>query len=160
MIRRPVDPARDFAQLFEMQRQSFSINFPGSQVRSFSFRASLRASARHGDVYAYELEGELVGWLWLDRANERVGHIRHIQVAEPHWGKGLGRQILLDAIRIFKAEKRTEVTLNVTKSNKRAMALYSHVGFRATQDHGERQFMQLSLGRFGFGYSSQRDSSR
>lgn len=149
MIRRPVDPVRDFAQLLEMQRQSFRINFPGSQVRSFYFRASLRESARRGDVYAYDLEGELVGWLWLDRSAERVGHIRHIQVAEAHWGKGLGRQILQDAIRMFASEGRAEVTLNVTKANKRAMALYESTGFTIARDHGDRQFMNLSLGRFG-----------
>jgi len=146
MHRRLVELERDYDQLLAMQRQSFPINFPGRAFRPLSFDTALRSSVEYGEVYAYEVEGQLVGWLWLDWSDFGVGHIRHIQVARAHWGQGYGRAIMEDAIRIVAEAGREAVTLNVTKSNKRAMALYTSLGFAVMEDYGDRQYMRLDIG--------------
>jgi ribosomal protein S18 acetylase RimI-like enzyme len=147
MERRAADYRRDAERLLAMQRVSWEINFPGRAFRESSFRVSLRAGIDHGDVSVYEDGGEVVGWLWLDRYEAGIVHIRHIQVARERWGEGIGRQIMGDAIAIAVEEGRRAVTLNVTKSNQRAVSLYVYLGFRITADDGERQRMKLDLPR-------------
>lgn len=145
MERRAADYRRDTERLLAMQRLSWEINFPGRAFRESSFRMSLRAGIDHGDVFVYEEAGEVVGWLWLDRYDAGIIHIRHIQVARDHWGVGIGRRIMEDAIATATSEGRRAVTLNVTKSNRRAVSLYEHLGFRVISDEGERQRMKLDL---------------
>jgi len=147
MERRAADYRRDAEGLLAMQRVSWEINFPGRAFREPSFRVSLRAGIDHGDVAIYEDGDEVVGWLWLDRYEAGIVHIRHIQVTRGRWGQGLGRQIMGDAIAIVMKEGRRAVTLNVTKSNQRAVNLYAHLGFRVIADDGERQRMKLDLPR-------------
>ena len=148
MERRTANYQQDADRLLAMQRVSWGINFPGRALHESSFCLSLRAGIDHGDVYVYEDAGEMVGWLWLDRYEAHVVHIRHIQVTQERWGEGIARKIMEDAIAIATAEGRWAVTLNVTKSNERAMNLYAHLGFRVIADEGERQRMQLDLPRF------------
>jgi ribosomal protein S18 acetylase RimI-like enzyme len=147
MDRRLVDVDRDHEQLLAMQRRSWEINFPGELFYEAAFLGSLRSSARRGQVYVYEMEGNLVGWLWLDLApSQYQAHIRHIQVEEEYWGQGLGRAILEDAIALCAQRRCEEITLNVTKANQRAMALYASLGFVLDEDDGARQRMRLAIG--------------
>ncbi len=145
MERRAADYRRDAERLLAMQRVSWEINFAGRGFRESAFRMSLAAGIDHGDVFIYEDVGEVVGWLWLDRYEAGIVHIRHVQVAREHWGEGIGRQIMNDAIATARNEGRRAVTLNVTKSNRRAVSLYEHLGFRVISDDGERQRMKLDL---------------
>ena len=64
---------------------------------------------------------------------------------QAHWGQGLGRAIMEDAIALCALQGYGAITLNVTKSNARAMALYAHLGFVLEEDNQERQFMRLEL---------------
>jgi ribosomal protein S18 acetylase RimI-like enzyme len=149
--RRPLDPDSDYTGMVEAQRKSWDINFPDDYFSESIFRASVRSAARRGEVFVYELEGgdgsvALIGWLWLDLARPRAAvHIRHIQVAEEHWGQGFGRQIMEDAMDIAVARGARVLTLNVTKSNARAMNLYESLGFEVKEDCGPRQKMRLAL---------------
>jgi len=72
-------------------------------------------------------------------------HIRHLQVAEPYWGRGYGRYLVQEAFRMAREKGRTEITLNVTKSNERAMRLYAGCGFVTKQDLGDRLHMRRDL---------------
>ncbi|MBN1400912.1 MAG: GNAT family N-acetyltransferase [Anaerolineae bacterium] len=148
MDRRLVDVDRDYEQLLAMQRRSWEINFPGELFYEAAFMGSLRSSARRGQVYVYEMEGSLVGWLWLDLSpSHDHAHIRHIQVEEAYWGQGIGKAIVEDAIAICAQRRREEITLNVTKANERAMALYAGLGFVLDEDDGARQRMRLTIGQ-------------
>ena len=132
--------------MVEAQRQSWEINFPDDYFSESIFGASVRSAARRGEVFVYELKGEVIGWLWLDLGRPRAAvHIRHIQVAQKHWGKGFGRQIMEDAMTIAVKRGARALTLNVTKSNARAMNLYEGLGFEVEEDSGSRQKMRLWL---------------
>ena len=143
--RRPVDLDSDYPLLLAMQRLSWRINFPGTLFQEAAFLASLHAGHRRDLIYVYEMEGEIVGWLWLDSTSRNRVHIRHIQVRQSRWGQGLGRYLMEDAIRLCRRLGCRTLTLNVTKANERAMALYEHLGFDITEDYGERQRMRLDL---------------
>ena len=147
MKQRLLDINRDCDILVAMQRESWRINFPDEMFNEAVFLASLRSGAKRDEIYVYELEGELVGWLWLEKRLLRVAHVRHIQVERSHWAKGIGRQIMEDAISMSTAAGQLKLTLNVTKSNARALALYTRLGFVVTKDRGDRQCMELCLDR-------------
>ena len=144
MERRALDLDRDYDRLLEMHRLSWEVNFPGRAFSELEFISSLRTAPKDS-VFVYELDSELVGWLWLEARYPGECHVRHIQVTQDHWGQGLGRQIMEDAIRVCQAKGVDAITLNVTKSNKRAVNLYTHLGFVVTKDRGERQGMRLAL---------------
>jgi ribosomal protein S18 acetylase RimI-like enzyme len=144
MKRRALDLNRDYGRLVEMHRLSWQVNFPGQLFSEIAFHSSLQAAPRE-NVFVYELDSELVGWLWLDTRRPGECHVRHIQVAQAHWGRGLGRQIMEDAIRTCRERGCGAITLNVTKSNERAVNLYTHLGFVVTEDRGARQGMRLAL---------------
>lgn len=146
MKRRLLDYDNDIDLLAAMQQRSFEINFPDESFSERIFRDNLRRLRAAEVIYIYENEGEILGWLWLDFGQQpRCAHVRHIQVAERHWGEGIGRAIMEDAVAMARERQCRQVTLNVTKSNARAMALYEGLGFEVRYDLGERQFMVLRL---------------
>jgi ribosomal protein S18 acetylase RimI-like enzyme len=145
MKRRAIDLGRDYGKLLAMYRRSWEINFAGSQFREPAFKSWIGSGALQDEIYVYELDGELVGWLWLDVTLRRSAHIVHIQVEEDCWGQGLGRAIMEDAIALAVGAGRDVLTLAVTKSNARAMTLYRDLGFVVTEDDIERQRMKLDL---------------
>lgn len=146
MERRVVDLRRDYPALLAMQRHSWVINFPGEPFVESAFRHALERSAPGRNVFVYEQDGDLVGWLWLDwRVGRERAHIRHLQIAEPYWGQGHGRHLVEDALAMARARQRREITLNVTKSNTRAMQLYANCGFVVKRDMGDRLYMGREL---------------
>jgi ribosomal protein S18 acetylase RimI-like enzyme len=145
MRRRPFDLMRDYDKVLAIHRASWQINFPDSPFSEPAFRSVLAKGQRRGGLYVYEQGGELLGWLWLDFGVTREAHVRQIQVDEAHWGEGLGHRIMEDAIALCVARRYRTMTLAVTKSNARAVALYTNLGFRVTEDQKDRQRMQLDL---------------
>jgi len=146
MERRMLDFERDYETLLNMQRLSWEINFPTLEFNKESFRRSLRGATHREEVYVYEIEDELVGWLWLDlRTPDLGGHVRHIQVRKSHWGQGIGRAIMGDAISLCIERGCPHITLNVTKSNTRAVSLYRDLGFETVNDRGDRMRMKMEL---------------
>jgi len=138
--------AQDHPVLLAMQRFSWDINFGGCDFDEIVFGRALRTSIENGQVWLYECRGRIVGWLWLDTTSPATGgHVRQLQVAQPYWGQGIGAHILGDAIALCRAQKCRAVTLNVTKSNQRAMSLYQRMGFSLRRDNGDRQYMELLL---------------
>jgi len=136
----------DYAALLALQRQSWEINFASYPFNERTFRLSLEAGCRHREIAVYDAQDGLVGFLWLDtRTSAGPAHIRHIQVAKLWWGRGIGRRLVADAVAECRRQGRDALTLNVTKSNERAMRMYEHLGFLAIEDYGNRQRMRLSL---------------
>lgn len=59
------------------------------------------------------------------------GAIQNVGVTPEHRGRGLGRLLLLHALRGFKSAGVQRAVLEVTSSNANATALYRQLGFRA-----------------------------
>jgi ribosomal protein S18 acetylase RimI-like enzyme len=145
MWRRELDFMRDYDQVAAMYRLSWDINFPQQELHDDAFRQWLRAGARAHEIWVYERGDDLVGWLWLDWSMPHNAHVVHVQVSEEHWGEGLGQAIMQDALALCRARGRQVLTLNATKANTRAVALYQRLGFVVTEDEGTRQKMSLEL---------------
>ena len=146
MERRLLDFERDSAKLLAMHRVTWEINFPGQDMSALAFLQSLRSGARRREVYVYELDGQVVAELWLELIQPQLGaHIRQLQVDQDYWGQGIGKCLTQDAIALARGAGAPHLTLNVTKSNLRAMRLYEGLGFTVDEDLGERQRMKLVL---------------
>jgi ribosomal protein S18 acetylase RimI-like enzyme len=78
---------------------------------------------------------ELVGMIGVGREHERKlihkGFVRSMYVAPSHRGKGLGRQLLQEAMSFASSMNGLrQITLSVTADNEAAVALYESAGFR------------------------------
>jgi len=79
--------------------------------------------------YLGMLNEEAIGCLRLDEIEDEVG-IYGFVVRPEHRGRGYGRQILEETIRIIRAEGGKEITLEVETDNVNAIGLYRSCGFQ------------------------------
>jgi len=147
MRRRLADLERDYEALLIMHRLSWRINFPGRRFEEWLFRAPVEHGIARHEMYVYDEGDTVIAWLWLAFPRRAVGHVRHVQVAAERWGQGIGRKVMHDAICLCRERGCRTLTLVVTKSNTRAVALYESLGFVMTRDEGQRQRMALDLNR-------------
>jgi len=79
------------------------------------------------------MHGEkIVGLLMLDSRQQDepgVGHISFLYLIEPYRHMGLGLQLIGQAVQCYRKKGRSVLRLNVAKSNKAAIALYTKAGF-------------------------------
>jgi ribosomal protein S18 acetylase RimI-like enzyme len=145
MRRRYLQLDRDYAQLLDMQRVSYALNFPGQELQVQWFRTALMTAESNKRIWVYEQDGTIVAWLWLDRDEPGILHITHIQVREDCWGKGIGRNLMQEAKKIALHDGRIAITLNVTKTNVRATKLYAALGYATVTEQEDRRLMRLEL---------------
>ena len=68
----------------------------------------------------------------IARSNN-IGAVQNVGVVPEHRGAGLGRALLLKALRGFQQARMRRVYLEVTAENRPAVDLYKSVGFRLTR---------------------------
>ena len=76
--------------------------------------------------------GKPVGLVMLKILVESVGYVYYIAVAKASRKKGIGKLLLEDALRHFKASKVKEVFASVEKDNEPSEALFASEGFTRT----------------------------
>lgn len=64
------------------------------------------------------------------RLSDEVGAVQNIAVLPDYRGRGIGRALLLQALREFRKYKVRRVTLEVTADNIPAIKLYTRIGFK------------------------------
>lgn len=88
---------------------------------------------RSGDkLIVAELEGEPVGHVGVDPETGRCRHVAElgIFVRREHWGKGVGSELMKEAIKLAKQLGCRKIVLNTTEGNERAIRLYKKFGFK------------------------------
>jgi ribosomal-protein-alanine N-acetyltransferase len=104
-----------------------SFNLPWSE-RSYRFELAENPASRG---WVAETNGNLVGmlvlWFIIDEA-----HIATIAVHPDYRRKGIGEQILLEALRSVRNEGATRAFLEVRSGNVAAQAMYIKYGFAVT----------------------------
>jgi len=83
-------------------------------------------------VRAAMSSGKPIGLVMLKTLEGRVGYVYYIAVAKAHRKKGIAKQLLEDALRLFKASKVEEVFASVEEDNKPSEALFGSEGFTRT----------------------------
>jgi ribosomal protein S18 acetylase RimI-like enzyme len=85
-----------------------------------------------GLVRAAMLSGKPVGLVMLKTLDGNVGYVYYIAVARASRNKGVGKLLLDDALRLFKASNVKEVFASVEKDNEPSEALFAAEGFTKT----------------------------
>ncbi|MBI3966794.1 MAG: GNAT family N-acetyltransferase, partial [Chloroflexi bacterium] len=75
--------------------------------------------------------GRIVGYAGYT-LHEREGHLDRLAVASPYQGRGFGRALLSDTLRLLGAASARRVALTTQVDNTSAQALYEQYGFRRT----------------------------
>jgi ribosomal protein S18 acetylase RimI-like enzyme len=81
-------------------------------------------------VRAAMSSGKPVGLVMLKMLLESVGYVYYIAVAEASRKKGIGKLLLEDALRHFKAARVAEVFASVEEDNQPSEALFASEGFK------------------------------
>ena len=83
-------------------------------------------------VRAAMSSGKPIGLVMLKTLEGSVGYVYYIAVAKAHRKKGIAKQLLADALRLFKVSKMEEVLASVEEDNKPSEALFGSEGFTRT----------------------------
>jgi ribosomal protein S18 acetylase RimI-like enzyme len=83
-------------------------------------------------VRAAVSSGKPVGLVMLKTLEGNVGYVYYIAVAKTSRKKGIGKLLLDDALRIFKASGVKEIFASVEKDNEPSEALFAAEGFTRT----------------------------
>ncbi len=83
-------------------------------------------------VRAAMTSGKPVGLVMLKMLVESVGYVYYIAVAKASRKRGIGKRLLEDALRRFKASGMKEVFASVEEDNEPSEALFSSEGFTRT----------------------------
>lgn len=89
-----------------------------------------------GDCFIAESEGEIIGVYVLLRTRPKTVEIVNVAVAEDHQGKGIGKLLVSDAIRVAKTQGYKTIEIGTGNSSIGQLALYQKCGFRIVSvDH-------------------------
>ena len=121
---RPYAPA-DFASVHRLWKRSGLLLNPSDR------RSELERSRRRDpDLFLVaERGGRLVGVV-LGRFDGRRGWVNHLAVADTSRGHGLGRRLMAELERRFRAKGCPKINLQVEPTNERACSFYEHLGYR------------------------------
>jgi ribosomal protein S18 acetylase RimI-like enzyme len=89
------------------------------------------ALSKNNSFMLAELEGQLVGYEWCEIHLPRA-HLNRLAVHPDYQGRGIGAQLLQQAITDALASGATKITLNTQENNHRSRALYQRFGFVVT----------------------------
>ncbi len=147
--------ARDWILTFEWQNSDFPPSVPAlARIRTahrndlpvllsldaVAFDHLWRKSAAHfGEALAYansfsvaEVDGQIVGYEWCDIHQQRA-HLTRLAVHPAYQGRGIGGQLLQQAVVDVLSQGVTSITLNTQETNHRSRALYNRFGFVDTR---------------------------
>ncbi len=83
-------------------------------------------------VGAAMASGKPVGLIMLKTLDRTIGYVYYIAVAKAHRKQGIGKLLLEDALRHFKASNMREVFASVEEDNEPSEALFTSEGFTRT----------------------------
>jgi len=115
------------AEDFEALASILTTDFGDAEEAKFYVNQFLQRPGQR--FYLGMLNEEAIGCLRLDEMEDEVG-IYGFVVRPEHRGRGYGRQILEETIRIIRAEGGKEITLEVETDNINAIGLYRSCGFQ------------------------------
>jgi ribosomal protein S18 acetylase RimI-like enzyme len=122
---------RDAATLTRLLAASFGS--PEEAEREQVSRGLAESKRRY---FLAVVDGNPVGLLFAGEWEEGSAGISAFGVLPAYRGRGIGRQMLLDAVDTLLDEGWKHVLIEVVTDNERALALYRSCGFRVTTAYG------------------------
>lgn len=83
-----------------------------------------------GDCYVAEMDQQTVGVYVVLKTRPETLELVNVAVCESHQGKGIGKQLVWDAIRIAKEKGMKTIEVGTGNSGMGQLALYQKCGFR------------------------------
>jgi ribosomal protein S18 acetylase RimI-like enzyme len=99
------------------------------RLDALAFDEARRATPRSRVRVAADDDRRVVGYAITGRSGEH-GYLQRLAVDPDHQGRGLGRLLVLDALRWLRRHGVRSAAVNTQEHNNRALALYEQVGFR------------------------------
>jgi len=99
------------------------------------WKAFARSSVKHKLIKVAELEGEIIGYVFMNIGMHpletiyKCANILDLFISEKHRGKGYGTELMHDAMKYMKSIGYEMVALNVLAVNTGAVKLYEREGF-------------------------------
>jgi ribosomal protein S18 acetylase RimI-like enzyme len=130
-----VDSDRDAAELYETDSLAFSENpdYHPAPLEAFCDEHLSTRDLHHPSSCTARLRKRPVGFV-LCRKTDSLGYIDLLAVIPAFRRQGIGRALLLHALRTLAGEGATEVRLDVASDNPRALRLYGSVGLRVLHE--------------------------
>jgi mycothiol synthase len=146
---RPIDPRRDAEAAHELLRRAFAehdlLGVP-ADLRAWRHLTLDEPRWVPGPSLVAIADGVLVGAV-IGFPEDEQGWIRHLGVAAPHRGEGLGAALLAGAIAAFRERGLAQVALGVDSGNRSgATRLYERVGMRVAASIHQLE-RQVAAGR-------------
>ncbi|WP_028782454.1 GNAT family N-acetyltransferase [Thalassobacillus devorans] len=94
------------------------------------FRKLVEEYVQRGDCMLAENDGNTVGVYVLLPTRPGTVELVNIAIEESHRGKGLGKQLVMDAIRVAKSQGYQTIELGTGNSSVDQLAFYQKCGFR------------------------------
>lgn len=115
----------DFESMWRLDQECFApgIAYSRSALREFLSRTT-------AETIVAESQGRVVAFVLGWRRNRTEGHVITLDVAASARRQGLGRQLLLELERRFRAAGMQRVQLEVAVVNTAAIAFYEGLGYR------------------------------
>lgn len=88
---------------------------------------------KSGETYIALNEDKIIGVYVLVKQSNDTCELKNIAVAEQHQGQGLGKTLVLDAIKIAKQLGAKKIEVGTGNSSLSQLALYQKCGFRITE---------------------------
>lgn len=131
-MRRKATP-QDFEALYETYMDAGNNPFMLWEIMDKeAFLPIVREMVAAGDLYVYEVDGEVVAVYRLTRKQHRLSHVAYLGSFAVHprfKGLALGTQVMSDIIRDLSDAGVTRLELLVVSDNQKAIEFYKKLGF-------------------------------
>lgn len=93
-------------------------------------RKMVESYINDSDVYIASMEGRVIGEYVLTKIDDKTTELKNIAVDERYQGKGIGKQLVMDAIKKAKEAGFKTIEVGTGNSSFSQLALYQKCGFR------------------------------
>ncbi|MFF5996723.1 GNAT family N-acetyltransferase [Lysinibacillus sp. KU-BSD001] len=112
-------------------------------AKAFTEEALLKELAHPGSTFYFALlDGEVAGYIKLntggaqtDDVGEDALEVERIYIQNQFQGRGLGRQLIEEAIHMARQKGKKRIWLGVWEKNEQAVAFYKKMGFTRQGEH-------------------------
>ncbi|MGE7924184.1 N-acetyltransferase family protein [Viridibacillus arvi] len=95
-------------------------------------REIIEEYVNRGECFVAEIEQQIIGvYVLLPTRPETVGLV-NVAVVEKQYGRGIGKQLVMDAIKVAKTKGYKTIEIGTGNSSIGQLALYQKCGFRIT----------------------------